>query len=120
MKIVPNPRRPMFDKPVAVLTDACSISAAEVMSGGLKDLDLARVFGGTTAGLVLPSTVVRLPNGDGFQYAMSSWESASGESIEGVGVVPHEKIELTRELLSKSEDPVLSAAKKWILESSEN
>ncbi len=116
MNLVLNPRDPRFDKPVAVLTDECSISAAEVMAGGIKDLKVGRVFGGTTAGLVLPSTVVRLPNGDGFQYALSSWESASGDSIEGIGVEPHEKVTLTRELLSKSPDPVLQAAKKWILE----
>jgi carboxyl-terminal processing protease len=116
LNIVLNPRKPRFQGPVAVLTDACSISAAEVMAGGIKDLEIGRIFGGTTAGLVLPSTVVRLPNGDGFQYALSSWESASGVSIEGTGVVPHEPLELSRELLLKSADPVLSAAKKWILE----
>ncbi len=120
MKMVLNPRRPKFDKPVAVLTDGCSISAAEVMAGGIKDLGLGRIFGSKTAGLVLPSTVVRLPNGDGFQYALSSWESASGESIEGIGVIPDEEILLDREMLSKHADPVLSAARKWILEENKN
>lgn len=114
MNMVLNPRMPRFDKPVAVLTDACSISAAEVMAGGIKDLGLGRVFGGKSAGLVLPSTVVRLPNGDGFQYAISSWDSASGESIEGIGVIPDEEILLTRETLAEDTDPVLSAAVQWI------
>lgn len=116
MNMILNPRRPRYNKPVAVLTDECSISAAEIMAGGIKDLGLGRVFGNTTAGLSLPSTVVKLPNGDGFQYAISTYESASGESIEGIGVVPNEPIVLTREMLSKTADPVLSAAKKWILE----
>jgi C-terminal processing protease CtpA/Prc len=64
--------------------------------------------------------VVRLPNGDGFQYALSSWESASGESIEGIGVIPDEEILLDRKMLSKHADPVLSAARKWILEEHKN
>ena len=120
LKLALNPRKPRFEGPVAVLTDECSISAAEIMAGGIKDLNIGRLFGNTTAGLSLPSTVVRLPNGDGFQYALSSYESASGESIEGTGVVPHEKIVLTRELLASTSDPVLSAAKKWILEQDED
>ncbi|MGI9517626.1 MAG: S41 family peptidase [Pirellulaceae bacterium] len=111
-----NPRKPRFDKPVAVLIDECSISAAEIMSGGLKDLGAARVFGKTTAGLALPSIVTRLPNGDGFQYAMASYVSASGQTLEGEGVVPDQPVELTRAMLLETPDPVLSAAKKWILE----
>lgn len=116
MNLVLNPRRPRWDKPVAILTDECSISAAEIMAGGIKDLKLGRVFGSTTAGLSLPSTVIKLPNGDGFQFAVSAYYSASGDSIEGTGVVPDEEIVLTRKMLSNSPDPVLSAAKKWILE----
>jgi len=119
MNLVLNPRKPRFDKPVAVLTDSCSISAAEIMAGGIKDLKLGRVFGGTTAGLSLPSTVVQLPNGDRFQFAISAYHSASGESIEGTGVIPDQPVELTREMLQKSDDPVLDAAKKWILETND-
>ncbi len=116
LKLTLNPRVPKFDKPVAVLIDECSISAAEIMAGGMKDLGLAEVFGSTSAGLALPSVVVKLPNGDGFQYAMASYESASGESLEGVGVVPTQPIEPSRQALASDPDPVLTAAKKWILE----
>lgn len=116
IRLALNPRKPRFEKPIAVLIDSCSISSAEIMSGGLQDLGLARVFGSTSAGLVLPSTVAKLPNGDRFQYAISGYLSASGESLEGIGVIPDEKIDLTKEMLSKGDDPVLEAAKKWILE----
>lgn len=115
LKLTLNPRQPRFDKPVAVLIDECSISAAEIMAGGMKDLGLAEVFGSTSAGLALPSVVTKLPNGDGFQYAMASYESASGESLEGVGVVPTQPVELSRQALASDPDPVLTAAKKWIL-----
>ncbi len=112
----PPAERQRFDRPVAVLIDECSISAAEIMAGGLKDLGAAEVFGSTTAGLALPSVVTKLPNGDGFQYAMASYHSASGQSLEGQGVAPTQPVELTRELLARDGDPVLAAAKKWILE----
>jgi carboxyl-terminal processing protease len=115
LKLALNPRQPRFAKPVAVLIDECSISAAEIMAGGMKDLKLAEVFGKVSAGLALPSVVVKLPNGDGFQYAMASYESASGASLEGTGVAPTQPVELSRDALTADPDPVLSAAKKWIL-----
>lgn len=100
--------------PVAILIDECSISSAEIFSGGLQDLKLARLFGARTAGLALPSTVVKLPNGDGFQYAIADYHSASGKTLEKDGVTPDEEIQLTRELLLNDADPVLSRAQEWI------
>ena len=102
------------DGPVAVLIDECSISSAEIFSGGLQDLKLARLFGARTAGLALPSTVVKLPNGDGFQYAIANYHSASGKTLEKDGVTPDEEIPLTYELLLNDPDPVLSRALEWI------
>lgn len=100
--------------PVAVLVDECSISSAEILAGGLQDLKLARIFGSRTAGLALPSIVVRLPNGDGFQYAMANYHSVSGKSLEMNGVTPDESIALSRELLLVDPDPTLSSALKWV------
>jgi carboxyl-terminal processing protease len=58
--------------------------------------------------------VVRLPNGDGFQYAMANYHSASGKSLEMNGVSPDETVVLSRELLLADPDPVLSRAVQWI------
>jgi carboxyl-terminal processing protease len=100
--------------PVAVLVDECSISSAEILSGGLQDLKLAKVFGNRTAGLALPSIVIKLANGDGFQYALANYRSTSGKSLEMQGVTPDETITLTRDLLLSDPDPVLSRALDWI------
>ena len=110
------PQLEPYTGPVAVLIDECSISSAEILSGGLKDQKMARLFGSTTAGLALPSTVVKLPNGDALQYAFATYTSASGDILEGVGVSPDEEISPGREELSKDNDPVLTRAVTWILE----
>ncbi len=115
LKLVLNPRKPRFDKPVAVLIDECSISAAEIMAGGLKDIGVARIFGQASAGLVLPSVVNKLPNGDGFQYAVGDYASASGQVLEGEGVQPDEVVVLTRDNLTGNRDPVLDRATDWIV-----
>lgn len=109
-----NPQAEAYRQPVAVLIDECSISAAEILAGGLKDLGLARVFGSTTAGLALPSTFERLPNGDGFQYAFADYQSASGKTLEAQGVVPDVEVPLTPDAWQQHEDPVMSAAMQWI------
>lgn len=114
MKLAINPRKPKFDKPVAVLVDECSVSCAELFPGGLQELKAARIFGSQTAGQVIPAQVVKLPTGDGFLHAISGLESASGYVWEGNGVQPDEPVALTRKLLQQDSDPVLTAALKWI------
>ena len=106
--------------PVAVLIDECSISSAEIFSGGLQDLKLARLFGSRTAGLALPSVIVKLPNGDGFQYAIANYHSVSGKTLEMDGVTPDVEIPLTGDLLRVDEDPVLTRALEWIRQQQEN
>lgn len=107
-----------YSAPVAVIVDECSISSAEILSGGLQDIGAAKVFGQRTAGLALPSTVVRLPNGDGFQYAVANYLSEKGKSLEMDGVSPDFPVKLTAEGLAKDNDPVLTAALRWISQQS--
>lgn len=109
-----NPRIRIYAGPVAVLIDELSASNSEVLSGGLKDIGRARVFGEWSAGLVLLSVVEMLPNGDGFQYAIAGYESASGAPLEGVGVEPDERVIESAASVRSGADPVLDAALAWI------
>jgi carboxyl-terminal processing protease len=111
--IVPRPK--IYKGPVAILIDGLSASMSEIFAGGLKDLDRARVFGTTTAGAALPSQMEKLPNGDGFQFAMANYISTGGDVLEGTGVIPDEEIRPTRDQLLAGSDPVLEAAVTWIL-----
>jgi len=116
LRLVLNPRGRPYTGPVAVLIDEMSISNAELLAAGLRDIERARLFGARTAGLLLPSTVETLPNDDGFQYAIAGYDSASGESPEGVGVAPDERVIETPDSLRAGDDPVLRAALRWIAE----
>ena len=109
-----NPRPVSFQGPLAILTDEVSASTAEIMAGGLQDLGRARIFGCTTAGAALPSVIDKLPNGDGFQYAVANYESQGGRQLEGHGVAPDVEVPLSRESLLAEGDPVLKAAIAWI------
>jgi|SRR5581483_1700279 len=114
LNFVVNPRADVFSAPVAILVDGCSASTSEIFAGGLQDLGRARVFGTPTAAAALPSAFERLPNGDGFQYAVANYVSEGGQPLEGLGVTPDVEVKLTRAALLAGHDPVLDAAVDWI------
>lgn len=115
LKFVLNPQSQPFKGPVAVLVDETSMSTSEILAGGLQDIGRARVFGTATPGMALPSVVVRLPSGDGFQFAQANYVSADGKPLEGLGVVPDEVVPLDPKALAQGRDPVIEAAERWIM-----
>jgi carboxyl-terminal processing protease len=108
------PRPHPYEKPVAILVDELSMSTAEILAGGLKDLGRARVFGTKTPGAALPSIITLLPNGDRFQYVIANYISAGGKPLEGEGVTPDVETPLTRATLLEGRDPAVEAAVRWI------
>ena len=108
------PRPEPFRGPLAVLIDGCSGSTAEIFAGGLKDIGRARLFGTRTAGAALPSVIEKLPNGDGFQYAIANYISQGGKPLEGIGAIPDEEVRPTRRGLLAGRDEALDAALAWI------
>jgi carboxyl-terminal processing protease len=114
LKFIVNPRAKTFAGPLAILVDGASASTSEILAEGLKDLGRARVFGTRTAAAALPSMFEKLPNGDGFQYAVANYISEGGKPLEGLGVTPDVETPLTRQALLEGKDPALDAAIAWI------
>ena len=114
LKFAINPRAGAYTGPLAILVDGMSASTSEIFAGGLQDLHRARIFGTRTAGAALPSIITRLPDGDGFQYAIANYISEGGRALEGNGVTPDVEVRLTRESLLEGRDAVVDAALEWI------
>jgi carboxyl-terminal processing protease len=114
LKFVVNPRLTTFSGPLAILVDGTSASTSEIMAEGLKDLGRARIFGTHTAAAALPSVFEKLPNGDGFQYAIANYISEGGQPLEGLGVTPDVETPVTRQALLAGKDTALDAAVQWI------
>lgn len=115
INFVLSPQAGRFEGPVAVLVDELSMSTSEILAGGLQGIGRARIFGVPTPGMALPSHVIKLPSGDGFQYAVANYVSADGRVLEGQGVIPDEVVRPSRKALLEGHDPVLEAAERWIL-----
>jgi carboxyl-terminal processing protease len=117
IKFVVFPRPEPFRGPLAILVDGCSASTSEILAGGMKDLKRARIFGTRTAGAALPSVFERLPNGDGFQYAIANYISEGGKQLEGAGVIPDQLAAPSRRELLAGHDTALDRALAWIASS---
>ena len=124
LRLVANPRLlgpdgsrvSPYEGPLAILVDDTSYSASEIFAAGMQALGRARVFGRRTPGGALPAMLRKLPNGDVLEYAIGDFVTASGDRIEGRGVIPDEPVEPSRDALAAGGDPALAAALAWVAE----
>jgi carboxyl-terminal processing protease len=74
--------------PLAVLVDAGTASASEIVAGALKNLDRAVIIGERTYGK--GSVQVIYPNRDrsGFKVTIAQYLTPGDRSIQGIGVIP--------------------------------
>lgn len=113
LKFTVFPRAETYSGRLALLIDEGSASTTEILAQGLQDLKRAHIFGTRSAGAALPSDIIRLPNGDGFQYPTATYTSAKGRVLEGNGVIPDVEVRETRESIAAGRDPVIEAALEW-------
>jgi carboxyl-terminal processing protease len=83
-----------------VLIDKYSASAAEILTGALKDTGRAYIMGETSYGKGSVQQIVSV-NGGGFRLTTSKYYSPAGTSIDRVGITPDRIIE--REEFSQGE-----------------
>lgn len=74
--------------PLAVLVDARSASASEVVAGALKDHGRATVVGEATFGKSLVQEIVRLPSGGALKLTVARYLTPAGVDISRGGVQP--------------------------------
>lgn len=110
MNLIGYPQPEPFLGRIVVLTDHGSASTSEMFAAGIKETGRGKVIGGRTAGAILLSVFDPLPTGYIFQYAISDYRSPNNVLIEGRGVEPDIKVELTRGSLLEGRDVQLETA----------
>ena len=75
-------------KPLIVLINLGSASAAEIVSGALKDHKRAIILGERSYGKGSVQSIIPLRNGGGLRLTISKYYLPSGKSISEVGVLP--------------------------------
>lgn len=112
------------DVPVVVLVNEQSASAAEVVTGALKDNGAALVLGTKTFGKGIAQGVFEIPDGSAVKLTTAYYYVPSGECIHGEGIEPDLEVELKEELknmveIPKDEDNQLQAAVSVLTEDEE-
>ena len=87
--------RPTF--PLAVLVNAETASAAEIVAGALKDLKRAILVGETTFGKGVVQTETALPDGSAIRLTTAKYYTPDKQEIQGRGIVPDIQSILTRD-----------------------
>ena len=91
-------------KPLIVLINNGSASAAEIVAGALQDHKRAILLGETTFGKGSVQSLIPLKNRGAIRLTVSKYYLPSGKSISEVGVVPDIKVEEENEEFSINTD----------------
>ena len=103
------------DMPIVVLVNGFSASAAEILTGALKDHGLAVIMGTQTFGKGIVQGVYPLNDGSAIKITDRKYYTPSGNNIQGVGIEPDVVIEFDSiSYDTDGTDNQLDEAKKYI------
>jgi carboxyl-terminal processing protease len=85
------------DLPVVALVDENTASSSEVVVGALQDYNRAVIAGNVTYGKGSFNTTFTLSDGTGIYLTIGRWLTPNDRLIEGQGIVPDFKLDITGE-----------------------
>ncbi len=103
-----------FTKPVVLLTNDTSFSAADVFSMVMKELPHVHVIGDHTNGIFSNMFEAKLPNGWKYTFSFQRYYSAAMVCFEAKGIPVHQEALNRKEDLDKGVDPVIRAALEYL------
>ena len=81
--------------PIAILVNGGTASAAEIVSGAMRDTRRAVIVGEKTFGKGSVQSVIELQNGEGMRLTTARYYTPSGITIHGKGISPHVELEIS-------------------------
>ena len=91
----------LTDKPLMVLVNKGSASAAEVLAGAIQDSGRGVLVGTRTFGKGLIQSLFDMPNGAGLAVTIAKYATPSGRDINKLGIEPDYLVELPNNRLLK-------------------
>lgn len=110
-ELVYRTEKPQASKlPMVVLIDEGSASASEIFSAILQEQGRATIVGEKSAGAVSVGRRMYLAHGAGMMVTVQQFFTAKGKPLEKNGVIPDERLELTREDIKRGRDAQMEKA----------
>lgn len=97
-------------KPLIVLVDDGSASAAEIMAGALQDLNLGKLLGTKTYGKGSVQEITNYTDDSLLKISIAHWLTPNGRDINGIGLTPDIIVELDQQQLLNGKDNQLQRA----------
>jgi len=101
------------ERPLAVLVDGSTASAAEIVAAALRDNKRAVIVGRRTYGKATVQSIVALSNGGALKLTTATYLTPAGRAIGGRGIKP--KVKVTDDPRTVP-DEALAAAERVLLE----
>lgn len=105
----------LADVPTVMLVDEGSASASEILAGALRDLKQTQLIGAKTFGKGSVQELVPLSGESSLKITIAKWLTPNGTEINGKGIEPDIKVELTKDK-DGNVDPAKDAAMEKALE----
>ena len=93
-----------IDIPLVVLVDMNSASAAEIMTGAIKDHGIGTIVGTTTYGKGIVQQIIPFRDGSAVKLTISAYYTPNGNNIHGIGIEPDVVCEFDSEAYYGSDD----------------
>jgi carboxyl-terminal processing protease len=87
-----------------------SASAAEILSGALRDHNFAKLLGEKSFGKGSVQELVDLPGGGAVKVTVAKWVTPGGVNLNHDGLKPDIEVKLTEEDIKAGKDPQLDKA----------
>jgi Tol biopolymer transport system component/C-terminal processing protease CtpA/Prc len=105
-----------WNRPVALLIDQNSVSAAELFPQAFKELGLGKIIGVPTPGYVIGTYSGTLVDGTNFRLPMWAFYNLKGQNLENLGVTPDILVENSPEDAVAGRDRQLETAVVTLLD----
>ena len=101
--------------PLVVLVNNGSASAAEIVTGAMKDLKRAEIIGERTFGKGSVQALEPLSYGAALKITIAKWLTPSGVEINSKGIEPDIEVKISDEEKNQNQDPQMEKAKERII-----